>query len=63
MATHDCPGPECAAQVPQHMLACRRHWFQVPRKIRMRVWDAYHDQPNGTEHTQAMREAIAAMTP
>jgi hypothetical protein len=33
---HDCPGPGCEAQVPYDMLACRRHWYQVPRNIRSR---------------------------
>jgi hypothetical protein len=62
---HNCPGPECDAQVPYEMLACRRHWFQVPMRIRNLVYAAW-DRGAGAgsdEHTNAIEQAIAHMRP
>lgn len=33
--------PGCQAQVPQAMLACRPHWYALPKELRARLWDAY----------------------
>jgi hypothetical protein len=38
---HTCPGPGCASQVPTEMLACREHWFQVPKALRDEVWASW----------------------
>jgi hypothetical protein len=61
--THECPGPGCEVQVPAHMLACSRHWYQVPRPLRTAVWRAWDNGAGaGTPaHTEAMRRAIANM--
>ncbi len=62
---HECPGPECEAQVPYEMLACRRHWYQVPRAIRNAVYSTW-DSGAGAgsrEHLAAMDKAISTMRP
>lgn len=69
--THQCPGPGCTVQVPYELLACPRHWYQVPQKLRHEVWRAYrrlqgaHDDPIEAEreHDEACRQAIATMRP
>ncbi len=63
--THECPGPGCAKRVPAHMLACRRHWYQVSAATRSRVWNAWAGGrgEGSREHRDAMRAAIAEMTP
>jgi hypothetical protein len=65
MRMHQCPGPDCHAIVSAGMLACRRHWYQVPVPLRDRVWSAWRGGAGaGSEaHTQAMRDAIRTMTP
>jgi hypothetical protein len=63
--SHQCPGPECTAEIPATMLACRRHWYQVPKVIRDAVWWAWDGGFGaGSEaHRAAMHEAIRRMTP
>ncbi len=63
--THQCPGPECEAEVSYEMLACSRHWYQVPRPIRTAVWRTWANGAGaGTmEHLRAMDRAIASMRP
>jgi hypothetical protein len=47
------------------MLACSRHWYQVPRPVRNAVWRAWRNGAGaGTEaHQLAMHLAIADMRP
>jgi hypothetical protein len=46
------------------MLACRAHWYALPRRIRDRIWRAYRDgqeidkQPSD-EYSDAFDEAQA----
>lgn len=65
MNMHQCPGPDCTRIVSAAMLACRRHWYQVPRPLRDRVWVAWNDGAGAgsKEHAEAMRAAIETMTP
>lgn len=39
--THACHAPHCTVPVPPHMLACRAHWFALPKAIRDAVWREY----------------------
>jgi hypothetical protein len=56
--SHKCPGLNCDQQVPADQLACRSHWFSLPRDLRNRVWSAWRagDQ---TRHAAAVRDAIS----
>jgi hypothetical protein len=38
---HRCARPGCPATVPARMLACRAHWFELPRELRDAIWAAY----------------------
>ena len=38
---HTCHHPHCDLPVPPKMLACRAHWFQLPRGLRDGIWAAY----------------------
>lgn len=38
---HVCHHPQCSIPVPPKMLACRAHWFQLPKPIRDRIWATY----------------------
>jgi len=60
---HRCPGPDCTQDVPYDMLACSRHWYQVPKAIRAAVWRAW-DRGKGAgsnAHTAAIHAAIRTM--
>jgi hypothetical protein len=35
--THQCPGAGCRVEVAASQLACRSHWFSLPREVRDRV--------------------------
>ena len=60
---HECPGPGCEEQVDVTQLACRRHWYQVPKAIRNAVWREYQQAPGSPAHRHAMDLAIKAMRP
>jgi len=65
MTVHQCPGPDCQEPIPYDMLACARHWYQVPKSVRNAVWRAW-DQGNGAgtpEHDAAIALAIRSMRP
>lgn len=38
---HLCHRPGCTTPVPPKLVACRPHWFELPRDIRDAIWDAY----------------------
>lgn len=39
--THHCHARGCEVAVRPELLMCRRHWFQVPRRVAMAVYRAY----------------------
>ena len=60
--THRCPGTGCQQRVPHHQLACKRHWYKVPKVYRDAVWRAYENDGMGSPaHRAAIRAAIGAM--
>ena len=40
---HLCHHPTCYRDVPPAMLACKTHWFQLPKRIRDRIWATYRE--------------------
>jgi hypothetical protein len=58
--THECPAPVCKERVPEHQLACRRHWRLIPRPMQRAVWAAW-DGGRGRS-THAHRAAMLAVT-
>ena len=38
---HTCHWPGCDQRVPPAMWGCRRHWYQLPLRIRNRIWATY----------------------
>lgn len=63
--SHLCPGPGCQLHVSPDRLMCRGHWYAVPKPLRDLVWATWRSGVGaGTpEHTDAIRAAIAAITP
>ena len=64
--SHQCPGPRCKHDdVPDEMLACSGHWYQVPVATRKAVWRAWRngDGAGTREHRAAITHAIATMRP
>jgi hypothetical protein len=33
-----CPYDTCAAKIPSHIFACRRHWFELSPDLRAKIW-------------------------
>jgi hypothetical protein len=58
--THRCPGPHCTRIVPDAMLMCRHHWYQVPPELRDAVWGAY-DHGRGVGTAGLLRAQTAAI--
>jgi len=42
--------------VPYERLACRIHWYAIPRHLRDRVWEAYLS--GSDDHLDAVAEAV-----
>lgn len=75
MSGHRCPGPDCTEVVPQKLAMCKRHWFQVPKRLRDELWRAYRalgprrgisaatSDAQRRAHRTALQEAIDALTP
>lgn len=38
---HDCAAPGCRQPVPDSRLACRTHWYALPKDVRDRIWATY----------------------
>lgn len=36
-----CPHPKCDKPIPTTMLACKAHWFQLPKPLRDDIWRGY----------------------
>lgn len=58
MNGHACPKPGCPAVVPVHMLACRPHWYAIPRPLRDAIWRAWRSGAGAG--SAAHRAAITA---
>lgn len=59
---HDCPGPACQARLPVQILACRRHWGQVPKDLQRAVYRAWRSG-DAAAHAKARAAAAAQMKP
>jgi hypothetical protein len=57
-----CPVPGCDDHISQARLMCRRDWYQVPRRLRDRVWRTWRSgrQAHSHDHQDAVLKAIAA---
>ncbi len=57
---HPCPGPGCGAQVARDQLACKHHWYMIPKPLRDAVWSAWqHGKGAGSPaHLSAVATAI-----
>lgn len=55
--THSCSIPDCDARVETGKLMCRRHWFQVPSRLRQRLWETWRKY----EVRQASLEELRAI--
>lgn len=53
---HRCPKAGCTADVPHHMLACRTHWFELPKPLRDAIKQTYRRDPEA--HRRNIGEAI-----
>ena len=57
-----CPWPGCRKPVRPAYLMCRTHWYQLPARLRSRIWDTY--RPGQTaltaspEYLAALRDAL-----
>lgn len=56
--------PACDAMIKAHEVACKRHWFEVPRELRDRIWRLYRNRrtKGSEEHRRAVFEAIRFLT-
>jgi hypothetical protein len=57
-----CPVPGCHDQIDRTRLMCRRDWYQVPKRLRDRVWRTWRSGQKATsrEHREAVIKAVAA---
>ena len=58
---HSCHWPGCETQVPPALWGCKTHWFQLPSRLRNRVWATYKpgqeiDMSPSREYVQVANE-------
>ncbi|HEY6141666.1 MAG TPA: hypothetical protein VI670_28225 [Thermoanaerobaculia bacterium] len=51
--------PVCRVAIKAGRLLCARHWFQVPKPLRDRIWQLSRTARGSEEHRAACFEAIA----
>lgn len=56
---HECPAPGCKERISDGVLACREHWFELPRPIRGRINRWYFIGQSAATMTPEYREALA----
>ncbi len=63
---HTCHATACKVNVPPKMFMCKKHWYMVPRDLRLAIWAAYvpgqeiRKDPTG-DYLDVAHEAIAAV--
>jgi hypothetical protein len=61
MSTHTCPAPGCSREVSDDLLACRQHWYELPKPLRDALWRAFNDHGRGSPaHTAAVDACLRA---
>jgi hypothetical protein len=55
-----CAVSGCGDQIDPTRLMCRRHWYQVPKRLRDKVWRTWRSgrEANSCAHQQAVLQAI-----
>lgn len=58
---HKCHWPGCKEQVPPAMWGCKEHWYKIPRKLRIALWEAFvpGQEENGTPSPEYVKAAKA----
>ena len=52
-----CPFRGCDESLPDSVFACRRHWFQLDRAERNKIWTAYRRYLADVITMEELREA------
>ncbi len=55
---HECPAPGCTEQVEHRQLACRAHWYSIPKDLRDELWQAYRSGFGSFRHARAVERCI-----
>lgn len=55
---HDCHATNCTTRVPPKLFACKKHWFEIPKNIRDRIWATY--EPGQENSKRPSREYLIA---
>lgn len=62
--THFCHWPGCENQVPPEHWGCKKHWFELPKRIRDKLWRTYRAEQGagetpGNEYLEEYLEAAS----
>lgn len=41
MSKHTCHWTGCKVEVPPSMWGCKQHWYQLPKRLRDKIWATY----------------------
>lgn len=53
-----CPGKGCTKPIGGDQVACRPHWFSLPKPLRDRIWSLYRREQGSDAHREAVFEAV-----
>ena len=59
--THLCHWPECKRVVLPKLWGCKHHWYKLPKRLRLRIWQTYRvgqeiDKKPSKEYVAVARE-------
>lgn len=53
-----CPAKNCSAAIGTDQVACRTHWFKIPKPLRDQIWQLFRTKPGSDQHRNAVFAAI-----
>lgn len=56
---HSCHHPHCNKHIKPNLVACAKEWFQLPKKLRDKIWETY--VPGQEEFKNPTREYLKAL--
>lgn len=60
VGVHGCAHPACRKSIPVDLLACRPHWYALPRELRNQVWIAWQALCSGVDWAIERHDAAKA---
>lgn len=51
----------CTSTHHDNQVACRTHWFRLPKEVRDEIWRLYRSAPGSMAHVSAVHAALESL--